>query len=73
MGEEAEEVLLSTRITEAERKMYATVLENLDSYFKVPKKVIFERAHFNRRKQQDGESAEQCIMGLFKLVEHCEY
>ena len=27
MGEEAEEVLLSTRITEAERKVYATVLE----------------------------------------------
>ena len=73
MGEEAEEVLLSTRINEAERKVYATVLEKLDSYFKVRKNVIFERARFNRRHQQDGESAEQYIMELFKLVEHCEY
>ena len=73
MGEEAEEVLLSTRITEAERKVYATVLEKLDSYFKVRKNVIFEYARFNRRHQQDGESAEQYIMEQFKLVEHCEY
>ena len=75
MGEEAEEVLLSTRITEAERKVYATVLEKekLDSYFKVRKNIIFERARFNRRQQQDREPAEQYIMELFKLVEHCEY
>ena len=52
---------------------YATVLEKLDSYFKVWKNVFFEHACSNRRQQQDEESVEQCIMELFKLVEHCEY
>ena len=53
--------------------MYATILEKLDLYFKVQKNLIFERARFNRRQQLDGESAEQYIMELFKLVEYCEY
>jgi hypothetical protein len=35
--------------------------------------VIFERAKFNQRKQQEGESADSFIKALYTLVEHCEY
>ena len=35
--------------------------------------VIFERARFNRCNQAPGETSEQYIMELYKLVEDCEY
>lgn len=35
--------------------------------------VIFERARFNRRTQQQGESAEEYITALHQLADTCEY
>jgi len=73
LGEEAESVLASTNATEADRADYTRVLEKFDAFFKVRKNVIYERARFNRRTQQSGETAEQFIMTLYDLAEHCEY
>ena len=73
LGEEAEAVLSSTNATTEDRKDYKKVLEKFDSFFQVRKNVIYERARFNRRNQQSGETAEQYIMVLYDLVEHCEY
>jgi len=46
---------------------------NSDSFFKVTRNVIFERAYFNRRLQMDGETAEQFIIDLYHLAEFCNY
>lgn len=73
MGEESESVLSSTDIKDDERSVYRTVMEKLDAFFKVRRNVIFERARFNRRIQQPGETAEQYIMEMYRLVESCEY
>ena len=73
MGEEAEDILRSTNITEDERKVYDSVINKFDQFFKVRKNVIFERAKFNRRCQGDTESAEQFITSLYNLVEDCDY
>ena len=73
LGEEAEDVLLLTGITSEERKKYDTVLSKFDDYFKVRKNVIYDRARFNRRSQQPGESAEDYISALYNLAENCEY
>ena len=48
LGEQAETVLTSMNITEEQRKVYDTVIGKFDSFFKVTRNVIFERAHFNR-------------------------
>ena len=48
-------------------------MQKFDAFFGVRKNVIFERARFNRRKQQEGESAEQFIMELYRLAENCNY
>ena len=45
----------------------------MNSYFKVRKNVIFERARLNRRNQLKGESAEHYITDLYRLAETCEY
>ena len=73
LGEEAEAVLASTNVTAAERKEYKKVLEKHDSFFEVRKNMIYERARFNRRRQQSGETAEQFIMVLYDLAENCNY
>ena len=73
LGEEAEAVLSSTNPTEDDRKDYARVIGKFDEYFKVRKNVIYKRARFNKRNQQNGESAEQYIMALYKLAENCDY
>ena len=73
LGEEAEGVLTSTNVTPEERRVYDTVLDKLDGFFKVRRNVIFERARFNRRNQLEGETAEQYIMELYRLAESCNY
>ena len=73
IGPEAESVLDPTNVMEEERKKYSTVLAKFDSFFKVRKNTIFEWAKFNRRCQQEGETAEQFIAALFDLAENCDY
>ena len=64
---------MSTNATSDDRKDFDRTIAKFDEYFKVRKNVIYERARFNRRNQQSGESAEQYIMALYALSEHCEY
>ena len=44
MGEDAEETLTSTNITEVYHKVYAKVIEKFGEFFKVRKNIIFECA-----------------------------
>ena len=73
LGEEAEDLLRSTNITEDERKVYLKVLGKFDGFFHVRKNIIFERAKFNRRCQLAGETADQFIASLYNLAENCNY
>ena len=73
LGEEAEDVLKSTKITEDEKKKYDSVLKSFDDFFKVRRNVIFERACFNRRVQKKDESVEQYIAVLHRMAETCDY
>ena len=59
-------------ITAEEKQTYTSVIATFDSFFKVRKNVIFERACFNSQ-CQDGKSVEQFITSLYQLVEDCEY
>ena len=70
---DANDVLASTNIEEADRKKYSKVIEKLDAHFKVHRNVIFERARFNKRDQSENESAEEYITALYSLIETCEY
>ena len=73
LGEEAETVLSSTNATEDDRKDYDRVLAKFDAFFKVRRNIISERARFNRRNQQSGETSEEFIMALHSLAENCDY
>ncbi|KAI3373366.1 hypothetical protein L3Q82_006673 [Scortum barcoo] len=74
MGEEAEDILVSLHLSPEDASEYATVKEKLDAHFVARRNVIFERAKFNQRQQETGESAFDCfITALHCLAEHCEY
>ena len=73
LGEQAEDVLSSTGISEDSRKNYSDVMGKFDEYFHVRKNIIFERARFNRRNQLPDETAEEYITVLFNLIDSCNY
>jgi len=73
LGEQAEAVLGSKDITEEERKVYDTVVTQIDGFFQVRRNVVFERARFNQQNQQEGKGAEHYIMELYELAAYCEY
>ena len=73
LGEEAESILASTNATADDRNDFNRTIGKFDDYFKVRKNVIYERARFNRRNQQSGETAENYIVALYELAEHCDY
>ena len=50
-----------------------TFLQNLMLTSKVRKNIIFERARFNCRTQEDDESVDQFIMSFYSLAENCEF
>ena len=47
--------------------------EKFDNHFIVRRYVIFERAKFNKRKQEDSENVENFVTSLYTLSEHCGY
>ena len=60
LGEEANDVLTSTNISEEDKKQFTKVMDQFDEFFKV---LIFERARFNQRNQLPGEVAEKYYHG----------
>jgi len=48
LGEEGDDVLSSTNITEEQLKKYDDVMAKFDEHFKVRQNIIFERAKFNK-------------------------
>lgn len=73
MGEEAEDVLNATGIGEDDKKVYAKVLQQFDDHFQVRKNLIYERARFNQRNQERGESVEVFITALHQAADSCEF
>ena len=68
MGESSEDVLTSTGISDGDREKYTSVMNALETFFKVRQNVILDRQN-----QMAGESAEQYITELYHLVETCDY
>ena len=61
MGKDTEGMLRSIRITPDEKKHYQTVVDKFDAFIQVRQNVIFERAKFNCRIQEENETIEQFI------------
>ena len=73
MGSDAEPVIKSFKLTEAQKNNYEYVLGKLNTYF-VPKvNVIHERAVFNERVQEPNETVEAFVRALYVLSGTCNF
>ena len=52
---------------------YAKAMRSLDGYFFPQVNIPFERHEFRQAKQDESETADQFVMKLFQLSEHCEF
>ena len=73
MGEEGDDIVVSFGLTAAEAKQYNTIKGKFERHFVVKRNVIFERAKFNLRSQNDNESVDTFITDLHCLAEYCEF
>ena len=73
MGENADEIFQSFEMSDDDKKDYKKVKEKFDSHFIPRKNVVYERAVFNKRKQEEGETVDMFVTSLYSLAEHCEY
>ena len=70
MGDKADDILRSFKLSEADTKVYSEVKSKFERHFVKRRNVIFERAKFNSRKQEPGETVDAFITDLY---EHCSY
>ena len=73
MGDEADNILRSFHLSDADSNKYKTVKEKFDEYFISRRNVIYERAKFNQHKQEPQELVDSFITALHCLAEHCSY
>lgn len=73
MGDDADDIVKSFTFASGDVKKYAKVKEKFDQHIIMKKNVIFERAKFNRRKQEPSEPVDAFITDLYCLSEHCEF
>ena len=73
MGDQADDVFISFELTQEQEKSFEEVKEKFENYFIVKRNVIFERAKFNSRKQQAGESVDKFITDLYNLARYCNF
>ena len=73
MGDEADDILTSLKLTEAQKRKYDVVRQKFEAYFVKRRNPIFERAKFNQRKQEEGEPVDSFITALHCLAEYCGY
>ena len=52
MGDEADDILRSFALSDADKKKYQTVMDKFEAHFVKKRNIIYERARFNMRKKE---------------------
>ena len=73
MGVEADDILTSLKLMEAQKRKYNVVRQKFEVYFIKRRNPIFEWVKFNQRKQEEGEPVDSSITAFHCLAEYCGY
>ena len=73
MGDKAEDILRSFGLKDEDKKKYKVVRDRYEAYFVKKRNVIYERAKFNLRKQEDGEPVDDFVTSLYFLAQYCNF
>jgi len=70
-GSKSDDIVATFGLTNDDSKKFDVVKDMFDGYFVKRRNIIYERAKFNRRKQETGEPVDSFITDLYGLAEHC--
>lgn len=73
LGGDAEDILAASTLTKEEQENFEKVIDMLENHFIGKRNIIYERARFNQRRQEPGETVEAFVTALHRLVAHCGY
>ena len=74
MGEQVDDIFISSEFTAEQEKNYEEVKEKFENYFIVKRNIIFEQAKFKSRNQRAGESVDSFITDLYGgLARYCNF
>ena len=73
MGSKSDDIMPTFGLSAEDAAKYDVVKDKFDKHFVKRRNVIYERAKFNRRKQESGESVDTFITDLYGLAEHCQF
>ena len=73
MGDTADDIFQAFTLHDEDKKKYEVVKEKFEKHFMKKRNIIYERAKFNLRRQEDGEAVDVFITALYNLAERCEY
>ena len=66
MGREAQHVLKSFTLAEGDDSKMGVILAKVDEHFVLKRNIIHERVHFHQRNQNQGETVESFVRGLYE-------
>ena len=66
MGSKSDDIMPTFGLPAEDAAKYDVVKEKFDNYFVKRRNVIYEKAKFNRRKQESGESVDTFITDLYE-------
>ena len=67
MVAEADDIFQSFNLLDDDKKKYETVKAKFKSHFVKRRNIIYERAMFNKHKQEEGETVDSFITALYSL------
>ena len=73
MGNEAEDILDSFRLSDDKQKPYVTVRGKFESYFVKKRNIVFDRISFFQRRQEEGEPVASFVNDVHALAKHCNF
>ena len=73
MGAEEDDVLQLFKLSEENQKKYGIVKKKFEDYLLKQRNTIYQRAKFNSKKQEDGESVDRFITALYILAENSDF
>ena len=73
MGPEAEDIMGTFTLTDAEKKSFDDVLKKFDEYFQPRKNILRLRKLFSKRTQATGETVEAFSRALHVMATDCEF
>lgn len=73
LGDTADDILSVLPLSEDDKKKYDKVKAAFEAHCVGKHNVIYERAKFNMRHQEEGESVESFITSVHTLAENCQF